>query len=506
MTDADQKQRDHSSEFVCELPACDILMQLDNMLEGGMENVVIDLARALEGWGYSVAILVLGTTGEGAHKALRSGLRVCVFPYDEQAFSQELERSRPKVVFAHYSFQGVHLYKNLGIPFIQVLHNVYAWFNDAGKEMFAKAAEYTTLFVAVSEVVKEYSIEHLGVPSEKCVIIPNGIDLSRFTPEARRKAKHLREQLGFSENEFLFVAVASINRAKRILALVKSFRCIRELAPHVRLILLGYPYDTNYRDEILTYIDNNGLKDRVRYVGHSTTPELYYLMADAFVHAASIEGGQLVLLEALTANLPVVSTDVGFTRHFSPYPGIRMVDRSFPYAHASFINAETVYPTSELVADLAYAMLQTCQSGIQPNFPQEFIAAFDASRAYVRYEQLIAKILKRPPQTKPIAGWMELLPEPPNGPTASLVSGKEDFATNAIHSIAQYEAMVAERDTILAVKNAQIAERDTILAVKNAQIAECDTQLENVFQSISWKITSPFRTVVRIIRSINQEI
>jgi len=458
------EQKHYPSEFVHELPVCDILMQFDNMHEGGMENVAIDLARALEGWGYSVAFLVLGATGEGACKALRSGLRVCVFPYNEQALLQELERSRPKIVFSHYSFQGVHVYENLSIPFIQVLHNVYVWFNDAEKEMFAKAAAHTTLFVAVSEAVKEYSVERFGIPVEKCLTIPNGIDLSKFTLEAAQEARVLRRRLGFSEEDFIFAAVASIMRVKRVLALVKSFRCIYELAPHARLVLLGYPHQQDYLDEILTYVDKNGLKERVSYVGHSMTPELYYLMANAFIHAAAIEGGQLVLLEALAANLAVVTTDVGFARHFAPYSGIQVVDRDFPYTNTSFAHIGTLHPSPRLVADLACAMLQTCRSVVRPNLPRDIIDAFDASQTYARYDQLIAGILKGPPRAKPAADWVELLPEPPVCSAVPLSSGEG----NAVRIIAQYEAMVAEREIALSAK---------------------DAQLENVFRSKIWKIT-----------------
>jgi len=518
MTDIELGKSPPPSGFLHELPACDIVMQLDNMLEGGLENVVIDLAHALEEWGYSVAILVLGATGEGTRKAVRSGLHVCVFPYNEEALRQELERSRPKAVFAHYSFQGAHLYDCLGIPFIQVLHNVYAWFDGPGKEMFAKAARQTALFVAVSETVKEYSVKHLGVAAGKCLTIPNGIDLSRFTPEARQEAQHLRKQLGFSQEDFVFVAIASINRLKRVLALVKGLRCICDLAPRARLVLLGYPYDAEYLDEIRTYIDKNGLQDRVSYVGHSTTPELYCLMADAFVHAAGVEGGPLVLLEALAANLAVVTTNVGFVRHFIPYPGITVVDRDFPYSHESF-TSEALRPSSALVADLALAMLRTCRSNIRPNLPHDVIAAFDATRTYARYEQLIAGILKRPPQTEPVADWVELLPEPPADPVVPLSPSEKDVVST-VRAIAAYEASVAEYDAQLAGSNARLAERtvqftecDAQLTERNAQLAECaarlaecDARIQGLLHSRSWRVTAPLRAVDRFMRTSKPSI
>ncbi|MCL1981897.1 MAG: glycosyltransferase, partial [Clostridiales bacterium] len=475
-TDADSEQKNHPSEFIHALPACDILMQLNNMLEGGMENVVIDLAHSLEGLGYNVAILVLGDTGEGARKALRGGLRVCAFLYDEQALQRELERVRPVMVFAHYSFQGAHLYERLGIPFIQVLHSVYIWFDDAGKAMFARATAHTTLFVAISETVKEYSVEQLGVPEEKCQTIPNGVDLSKFTPNAAQEARELRGRLGYSEEDFIFIAVASLDRIKRILALIKSFRCIRDLAPHARLVLLGYSYDKGYQDEILAYIDQSGLQDHVSYAGYSTTPELYYLMADAFVHASAVEGGQLVLLEALAANLAVVTTDVGFARHFASYPGVRVIDRDFSYTHTPF-TAEALRPSSGLVADLAWAMLQTYRNGTKPNLPQQVITAFDAKQTYARYEQLIAGIMKRPPKTEPTVGWVDLLPEAPASSGAPLPSDGKDTIADVVRAIADYEATVSERDAQLAERNAQLAERNAQLAERDAQLAEHNVQL-----------------------------
>jgi hypothetical protein len=109
----------------------------------------------------------------------------------------------------------------------------------------------------------------------------------------------------------------------------------------------------------------------------------------------------------------------------------------------------------------------------------------------VRYEQLIAEILKRPSQTKPAADWSELLPEPPAKSIVSL----SDIA-DALRVIATYEAIVAECDVhIIAQYKAVVAERDTTIATLR-------DSLESVFQSKSWKITSPLRTAMRIFRHV----
>ena len=78
------------NSFLSTIPPCDIIMQLDNMLAGGMETVAIDLANSLQEHGYRIAILVLGNAGKDAEKAVALGLQVCVIPFEEDLLRQQL--------------------------------------------------------------------------------------------------------------------------------------------------------------------------------------------------------------------------------------------------------------------------------------------------------------------------------------------------------------------------------------------------------------------------------
>jgi glycosyltransferase involved in cell wall biosynthesis len=480
-------------QILHELPDCDVLMQLDNMLEGGMENVVIDTSCALIAWGYSVAILVMGEIGDGAYKAMQRGLRICVFPYSDEIFEQEIDRHPPKLVFAHYSFSGAHLYSSRNIPFVQVLHNVYAWFDEAAKQKFAQAVPHTKLFVAVSETVKEYSVERLGVEADKCLVIPNGIDLSAFSVEAEKKAAHLRKDLGFSNAEYIFLSVASVSRHKRNLAPIKAFHCIRDLVPGARLLVAGYPYDRIYLTEILAYIENNGLRDHVRYIGHTTSPEHYYLMADAFVHASCYEGGPLVLLEALAANCSIISTDVGFTKHFVSWPGVWLVDREFPYDPESFAHTETLRSSPSLVANLASGMLESYRNKTRPDLPGEVIDAFAATQSYIYYEQLVANLLDVQSRTPPIKSRIDLLPRPPSCHGQLL----PEETTALLCTVA---SLLQEQDKKTAVKDIQIAEKDTEIIRQTKEITSLRQELEAVYNSCSWKVTKPLRAIRHLLR------
>ena len=196
------------NSFLSTIPPCDIIMQLDNMLAGGLETVAIDLANSLQKRGYRVAILVLGNAGKDAKKAVALGLQVCVIPFEEDVLRQQLIEATPKVVFAHYSFQGTDLYAKLNIPFIQVVHNVYAWLDESGRQNFTNSIPNTMLFIAVSPVVREYTVKELGVPDKKCITIANGIETRKFIPLEPQEKAEKRKELGFAPDEYLFISVA----------------------------------------------------------------------------------------------------------------------------------------------------------------------------------------------------------------------------------------------------------------------------------------------------------
>jgi len=58
-----------------------------------------------------------------------------------------------------------------------------------------------------------------------------------------------------------------------------------------------------------------GVADRVHFPGHCTEVERYYAAMDVYVNCSLSEGLSQSLIEALSAGLPLVVTDVGDSRH-----------------------------------------------------------------------------------------------------------------------------------------------------------------------------------------------
>ena len=373
---------------------CEVLVQVDNFEVGGLENVVLDLSGTLIGAGFRVVLLVLGTAGDGVQRAHERGIPVIIGSPEVKPYRQIIERLKPRLVLAHYSFHGAKLCHKQGIRFVQVIHNTYMWFNDVQRAAFGRSMRFTPLFIAVSEYAKRYSVRRLGIDEARCIVIPNGIDSKAFDAfdslEARRE---IRSKHGLDDQDFVFLSVGSITYQKNHIATVRAFANVSEELERAKLVILGRVYEKKLLEEIEHFVEERKLGGRVIYAGAVAGAQKYYAMADAFVSASFFEGGPLNQLEAVRANLPSIMTDVGFAGYFKNIPGCEIIDPPLDIIRFDgFIWQLTSTPAFE--QRFSAAMLRTCQSHRNPDLAPEVIDAFDKSNAYQCYVELIQDLLQ----------------------------------------------------------------------------------------------------------------
>lgn len=375
------------------LPTCDVLVQVDNFEAGGLENVVLDLNETMIKAGLRVVLLVQGTQGAAVQRARDMGQVVVCCPYSAQSHSELIDQLQPKLVLAHYSFSGTDVYREKGIGFVQVIHNIYMWFNDQQRQEFASVAQKTRAFVAVSQQVKDYSVSRLGVPAQSCVVIPNGIDFKPFEELNRDAARaRLRAQYGITDDEFAFIDVGSINHQKNHLGAIKAFEIATHSSDKLRLLILGPVYEPQLLAEMVAYIEAHGLHNRVTYVGTTDNIPEYLAMADAFVSATFFEGGPLTLLEAIKADIPVAMSSVGCASHFAEHAGIELVDPV--YDMTRFTGSVTEMRSSaQFEQRLADAMLRVLNNGARPQLSGAELGALDKERTYQSYVNLVQRLI-----------------------------------------------------------------------------------------------------------------
>jgi glycosyltransferase involved in cell wall biosynthesis len=152
-------------------------------------------------------------------------------------------------------------------------------------------------------------IEKYRISADKVAEVPDGVDLDRIA-EHKNEPVFSRENVGFSEDDFVLISVGRIDPMKGVAYLVEAFAEVLKELPSTRLILVGEGSD---EEKIKTMLHERGISDRVVHAKNVSDRELfsYYNLADVFVTPTLYEGLPQVVLEAMACELPIVATDTG---------------------------------------------------------------------------------------------------------------------------------------------------------------------------------------------------
>jgi glycosyltransferase involved in cell wall biosynthesis len=120
----------------------------------------------------------------------------------------------------------------------------------------------------------------------------------------------LRRELGLENGTRVVLSIGRLSREKGHRDLVQAFRKMHELAgnPPLHLVFVGEGPERHRIEELCRDL---GLTKSVTLAGQKEDVAPYYGIADVFVLPSLSEGCPKVLLEALSAGVPVVATEVG---------------------------------------------------------------------------------------------------------------------------------------------------------------------------------------------------
>ncbi len=153
--------------------------------------------------------------------------------------------------------------------------------------------------VAVSAGVAEDLSTFIDVPRDRITVIHNPLQLPAILPDRAIVAG--RWPTGTKR----ILAVGALKSEKNYPLLLRALAGVRERIP-ASLLILG---DGPLREALEAQVAQDGLGNAVIFAGFDTDPWPYYAAADLFVLSSDSEGLPSVLIEALHAELPIVSTD-----------------------------------------------------------------------------------------------------------------------------------------------------------------------------------------------------
>jgi L-malate glycosyltransferase len=156
---------------------------------------------------------------------------------------------------------------------------------------------------AVSEYLKQETVDKFQVPPADIEVIPNFIDPAHYD----RDRYPCRKQALTESGEKMVMHISNFRPVKRVRDVVQIFHGINRSVP-ARLVFVG---DGPDRTEAVEEAQRLGIRDRVIFLGKQDNVAELLACADLFLLPSQSESFGLAALEAMACGVPVVATRAG---------------------------------------------------------------------------------------------------------------------------------------------------------------------------------------------------
>jgi len=183
----------------------------------------------------------------------------------------------------------------------------FNWFLRVFEE---KMLERSNKIIAVSDFTRRELLQYYKVKEEKIRVIHNGVDVNKFKPASdKRKVK---EELGLNPADIAILSVGRLYARKGLFTLIESMLPIIRKFKNAKFLVSGKGL-SNEMSKLGAYAAKLGVKDNIVFTGYFPDEKLpkLYQAADVFAFSTFYENLPFAILEAMSAGLPVVTTNVG---------------------------------------------------------------------------------------------------------------------------------------------------------------------------------------------------
>jgi glycosyltransferase-like protein len=301
---------------------------------GGVVHTLA-LAEALHDLGVPVQVVALGDPGSGFFRPVRVPVTLVPGPVGAATLEQkvagsidcleaglaELVRRQPDVVLHAQDCISARAAARVrdsgtGVPVVRTVHHVDDFATRALMDCQRQAILEPDVVLAVSAVWREVLHRDHGVQAG---IVPNGVDVARFAGASPDRAAELRAWVAPAGRPLL-LAVGGLEPRKGSTHLVRALA--RVPGRPVLAVLGGHSFQDHraYREAVLADLPALGLELGTDVVELGTVPEqdvaAWYAAADALAFPSVTEGFGLAVLEAMSAGVPVVTSDLPVFREY----------------------------------------------------------------------------------------------------------------------------------------------------------------------------------------------
>lgn len=203
-------------------------------------------------------------------------------------------------------FVGRMVYRKTKIPVLYSEHNKQERYRLPTKLLNKYTYNWQSGAIAVSGDVAE-SIQKNIHPTIPVHTILNGVAVKSFQRDSEAGTR-IRKEYGIAPNAIVVGTIAVFRFQKRLKEWIDVFKQTEAQNPGLRGIIVG---DGMLKEEIMQHLKESGMEGKIITPGLQTEVKPWLSAMDIFMMSSVFEGLPIALLEAMSMECAVVSTDAG---------------------------------------------------------------------------------------------------------------------------------------------------------------------------------------------------
>ncbi|MCW4681588.1 glycosyltransferase family 4 protein [Bacillus pumilus] len=149
--------------------------------------------------------------------------------------------------------------------------------------------------------------DHLSKERTSVYYVPGmGVDMKRFAPVNEKEKQRLRTVHGFSSEDFIVLCAGELNANKNQGMLIKACAQLYRKIPNVKIVFAGEGARRPMYEKLVHELH---LEKHVHFAGFYKQIEEWMHLSDVCVSTSLREGLGMNLLEAMSAEKPVIATE-----------------------------------------------------------------------------------------------------------------------------------------------------------------------------------------------------
>ncbi|BAY30339.1 group 1 glycosyl transferase [Nostoc carneum NIES-2107] len=185
----------------------------------------------------------------------------------------------------------------------------FDWLGNLLGKLEVRLSYFTDLIIFNSHAGRKDYLDY-GLPENKMMVIPNGIDIKRFQPDPITRTK-IRAEWGIPEEKFLIGLVARLDLMKDHPNFLKAAALLCQERQDVHFVCVGAGSES-YQQQLHQLALDLNISDKVMWTGERPDmPAVHNALDIACSASAYGEGFSNAIGEAMACGVPCVVTDVG---------------------------------------------------------------------------------------------------------------------------------------------------------------------------------------------------